>query len=181
MSLLRTSDTEADGGHSVGVDPRDLTAEQLESEGKGAVPVLRAIRAKCLDCSGEQQSEVLKCVAVSCALWAFRMGTNPYRKEMSEEQRAASAARMRAMRDSTARLTVSRLAPERRLTRLSGQFWPRVRANARGVRHGPKKVVSPTLLPFMSRKSEAIGISPFSNLLAKRRKISCDFGVAVFR
>ena len=96
MGLLRVSDVEADGGFQIGVDPRELSAVQLEAEGKPSVPVLRAIRAKCLDCSGAVQSKVLKCTAVACALWAFRMGTNPYRKEMSEEQRAAASERMRA-------------------------------------------------------------------------------------
>ena len=97
MGLVRVSDAEIDGGHKIGVDPRELSAVFLESNGKPAVPVLKAIRAKCLDCSGGAQAEVLKCTAVSCALWVFRMGTNPYRKEMSEEQRAASAERMRAI------------------------------------------------------------------------------------
>ncbi len=98
MSLLRTSDTEADGGHSVGVDPRDLTAEQLEMKG-GAVPVLRANSCEVSGLFRRTAIQVLKCVGFR-ALWAFRMGTNPYRKEMSEEQRAASAARMRAIRNS---------------------------------------------------------------------------------
>ena len=97
MRLVRVSEAEADGGAKIGVDPRELSGEQLEAAGKAGVPVLRAIRLKCLDCSGGAQSEVLKCTAVSCALWAFRMGTNPYRKEVSEDQRAAASERMRAL------------------------------------------------------------------------------------
>jgi len=40
---------------------------------------LKAIRAKCLDCSGFQPSEVRKCKLVSCPLYTYRMGKNPKR------------------------------------------------------------------------------------------------------
>ena len=35
---------------------------------------LKAIRAKCIDCSGNQIKEVKTCPVTSCALWSFRMG-----------------------------------------------------------------------------------------------------------
>lgn len=41
---------------------------------------LRAIRAKCLDCSGGSWTEVRNCPSQECELWPFRMGKNPFRK-----------------------------------------------------------------------------------------------------
>ena len=35
---------------------------------------MKAIRAQCLECSGDSFAEVRKCPAKGCALWAFRMG-----------------------------------------------------------------------------------------------------------
>ena len=34
----------------------------------------KAIRLKCLDCSGDNMAEVRKCPATHCPLWRFRMG-----------------------------------------------------------------------------------------------------------
>ena len=34
----------------------------------------KAIRLKCLDCSGGQLAEVRKCPATNCPLWRYRMG-----------------------------------------------------------------------------------------------------------
>jgi hypothetical protein len=50
--------------------------------------VLKAIRAKCLDCC-YQETEVRKCTAVGSPAWPYRIGSNPLRKkkELSEEQR----------------------------------------------------------------------------------------------
>jgi len=39
---------------------------------------LRAIRAKCLDCSCYNAAEVRKCTVEDCALYPYRMGKNPY-------------------------------------------------------------------------------------------------------
>lgn len=88
-------------GVRVGRDPREMTQDELSACGHEAIPVLSAIRAKCLDCSCEQRSEVARCTSVSCALWPFRMGTNPFRAErtMSDEQRAAAAERLAAARE----------------------------------------------------------------------------------
>ena len=44
------------------------------------VTPLKAIRAKCLDCSNNQPSEVRHCVIPGCALYALRFGRNPNRK-----------------------------------------------------------------------------------------------------
>ena len=34
----------------------------------------KAIRLKCIDCSGGNMAEVRKCPAEKCPLWRFRMG-----------------------------------------------------------------------------------------------------------
>lgn len=62
--------------------------------------VLKAIRAKCLDCCAEQPSLVRECELTACALHPYRMGRNPFRKkrEMSDEQRQALADRLAAAR-----------------------------------------------------------------------------------
>jgi hypothetical protein len=67
--------------------------ENLQVLGHQPMPVLKAIRAKCLDCSGGIQAEVRDCLVRNCALYPFRMGSNPWRAPVSDEQR--SAARMR--------------------------------------------------------------------------------------
>ena len=41
---------------------------------------LKAIRAKCLDCSGGQPSEVRECPDTECSLYPYRFGKNPNRK-----------------------------------------------------------------------------------------------------
>jgi len=38
---------------------------------------LKAIRAKCLDCSCDQDSEVRNCVVPKCPLFPYRMGKRP--------------------------------------------------------------------------------------------------------
>jgi len=40
--------------------------------------VLKAIRAKCLDCSNQQNDEVRECVIKDCPLYHYRMGKNPF-------------------------------------------------------------------------------------------------------
>ena len=42
----------------------------------------KAIRLKCLDCSGDNMAEVRKCPATNCPLWRYRMG-----KEENDELR----------------------------------------------------------------------------------------------
>jgi hypothetical protein len=88
---------EIEAGEKVGRDPRTLTPGDLAMAGIEPSPVLDAIRAKCVDCSGGSRSEVAKCVSVYCALWPFRMGTNPFRtkrtdEELSDAQRTAREA-----------------------------------------------------------------------------------------
>ena len=39
--------------------------------------LLKAVRAKCLDCSCYQPSEVKACPLTRCSLWPFRSGADP--------------------------------------------------------------------------------------------------------
>jgi hypothetical protein len=57
---------------------------------------VKAIRAKCMDCSADQIAEIRECPIKSCALYPFRMGRNPYRtkREMTEEQRTIARERL---------------------------------------------------------------------------------------
>ena len=77
---LEPSPYSADGGNLIGRDPRAIT-DWPEYPGQRLVG-LRAIRAKCLDCS-HTASEVRKCTAVACPLWPLRMAAVPkgYRPE----------------------------------------------------------------------------------------------------
>jgi hypothetical protein len=64
---------------------------KLKAMGFEPVPVLKAIRTKCLDCSGGMASEVRDCLVRNCALYPFRMGTNPWRAPVSDEHRQRAA------------------------------------------------------------------------------------------
>jgi hypothetical protein len=85
-------------GEEVGRDPRRMSVEALNALGHEASPMLKVIRAKCLDCSCGQISEVRKCVTVECALWPYRMSANPFRTPLSEEERQKRAEILRAVR-----------------------------------------------------------------------------------
>lgn len=69
-----------EAGDTEGRDPSELTAEQFEAAGHVRAPLLRVIRAKCMDCCCQQQTEVRKCTAVACALWPYRMGHNTLKR-----------------------------------------------------------------------------------------------------
>lgn len=62
---------------------------------------LKAIRANCLQCVGGSAYEVRTCTAKNRYLFPFRFGKNPYTKkrEMTEEQRAEAADRLRKARE----------------------------------------------------------------------------------
>lgn len=91
--LLQPSPHLSDGGELIGRDPRTLTEDEfVESfQPDWNVPA-KAIRAKCRDCCGGDDSEVRKCVAVSCALWPLRMGATgkPFRKSLSRVGKGGS-------------------------------------------------------------------------------------------
>jgi hypothetical protein len=66
-----------DGGHQIGRLPSEISDEALRALGGPESPG-RAIRAKCIDCSGGNAAEARKCVVFRCPLWPFRMGKNPF-------------------------------------------------------------------------------------------------------
>ena len=84
-------------GCRIGCDPRTLTVAELEALGVERRPWTSVIRAKCLDCCCGHAIEVRRCGTIHCALWPYRMGSNPFAAERSEEQRAAARESMRAL------------------------------------------------------------------------------------
>ena len=68
-------------------------------EEKILTPV-KAIRAKCLDCSCGSANEVKLCPITTCALYPYRFGKNPNfkPKEYTEEEREAMRERGRQLR-----------------------------------------------------------------------------------
>ena len=81
-------------GFDVGRDPRAMTAAELEQLGHARVSPLRALRLKCLDCCNHSAQEVRLCTAVDCPSWPFRMGKNPWRRKLDQEERVALRARL---------------------------------------------------------------------------------------
>ena len=47
---------------------------------------IKAIRKKCLDCSGWKPAEVRLCEMTDCPLYRFRMGKNPNRKGLGGQK-----------------------------------------------------------------------------------------------
>jgi len=45
---------------------------------------MKAIRAKCLDCSCYQPKEIRLCPVISCSLWPYRMGKRPKPEPIEE-------------------------------------------------------------------------------------------------
>jgi hypothetical protein len=93
--LTEKSPYGVDGGQTIGRDPRQIGAHEFHEAGIAAAPILEVIRAKCLDCCAEQPEEVRKCVAIACPNWPYRMGTNPFRAAISDEEREKRAERAR--------------------------------------------------------------------------------------
>ena len=75
--FLMVSPQESDDGNLIGVNPLFLAKETILELGHPTSPI-KAIRARCLDCSGGNASEVRKCTATGCSLWPLRMGKNVY-------------------------------------------------------------------------------------------------------
>ena len=48
---------------------------------------VKAIRAKCMDCTCQQIVEVRNCRITTCALWAYRMGKRPKKGRMVRNSR----------------------------------------------------------------------------------------------
>ena len=93
--LLEISRLQADEGELIGKHPGNVPSQILAQKFRAQNP-LKAIREKCLDCCCGNSAEVRKCVAVDCALWPFRLGTNPFRKktELKPEEKRERAERL---------------------------------------------------------------------------------------
>lgn len=52
---------------------------------------IKAIRAKCKDCSGGQLAEVRLCPVTTCALWPYRMGKRPKPETVEQFKEVAYA------------------------------------------------------------------------------------------
>ena len=72
----------------------------IEEDQKILTP-LRAIRAKCIDCSTGSMKEVRECVMLDCPLYPYRLGKSPNRKPriLTDEEREALRQRMAKMRE----------------------------------------------------------------------------------
>lgn len=82
-------------GYVVGKLPSEVLDGQWAGIGHVKSNLLGVIRAKCLDCS-HTHPEVAHCTAVTCALWPYRMRSNPFRTEKTPEQRARASAVLNA-------------------------------------------------------------------------------------
>ena len=97
--LLEKSPFAVDGGELIGRDPRQIERREFDEAGIVAAPILEVIRAKCMDCCGEQSDEVRKCVAILCPNWPYRMGANPLRTvNLTDADRAARSERARSLK-----------------------------------------------------------------------------------
>jgi hypothetical protein len=74
------------------------TKAELQAMEFEPAPVLKAIRAKCLDCSGGMPSEVRDCLVRNCALFPFRFGKNPWRAPPTEARREAARKAVASLR-----------------------------------------------------------------------------------
>ena len=70
--------TSPDKDGPIGLNPSEVGVEALNEGGHLKRPILRAIRAKCLDCCVGSESEVRRCHITDCDLWPYRMGKNPF-------------------------------------------------------------------------------------------------------
>jgi len=85
---LRTSTILEDGGEKIGINPSGISMRDLKGLGGPQKP-LRAIRAHCLECSGDKPAEARKCIATGCNLWSFRFGRNPFHASAKKVKPAA--------------------------------------------------------------------------------------------
>jgi hypothetical protein len=84
--FLQPSPYEADGGHSIGKDPREIALAEIRHLQHPESPI-KAIRAKCVDCCGGNAAEARKCTAVFCPLWPMRMGVSPFHAASASSKR----------------------------------------------------------------------------------------------
>lgn len=80
----------------IGRDTRKMTSAEITSLGHPKQSLVRIIRTKCIDCCAGSEIEVRRCRMIDCALWPYRLATNPHAKrDLSEKDRAEMAARFR--------------------------------------------------------------------------------------
>lgn len=77
---LTPSPFQSDDKKLVGKDPSTLTKKEVEGL-PGPKSLTKAVREFCIECSGGNEAEARKCVAVTCQLWPFRMGKNVFRSK----------------------------------------------------------------------------------------------------
>ena len=71
----------------ISTDPRTMTQEEIINVGHLPKSPMKVIREKCLDCCCGSANEVKLCSITDCPLWPFRMGKNPWRKPVSEDEK----------------------------------------------------------------------------------------------
>lgn len=70
-------------GQPIGRHPGGMTTEELQALGHTKAPLLTVIRENCIECAGSR-SEVRRCAMAHCALWPYRMATNPFHTRGSQ-------------------------------------------------------------------------------------------------
>lgn len=63
------------------------TKEEFDYEVTLNKNTMRAIRLKCYDCSAYQSNEVRECPVTNCPLYPFRLGKNPFRRKLTEDEK----------------------------------------------------------------------------------------------
>ena len=107
MRSDRAISLERRDGHDVGRDPRGMTADELAAAGHLRMNAQKALRLRCIDCSGASAAAVRACALVRCPAWPFRMGSSPWRVPASEAQLAQARA-LAARRAVAAKIQPSR-------------------------------------------------------------------------
>ncbi|UOF77494.1 hypothetical protein [Caudoviricetes sp.] len=92
--IIRTEDG------TEGIHPSKLTADDFREMGHEPIGLRKVIKKACMDCCVGSYSEVVKCVATTCALYPYRTGKNPFapKREYTEEERNALREKMRNLR-----------------------------------------------------------------------------------
>ena len=85
---------------------------------------LKAIRAKCFDCSYYQVSEIRLCEAVNCALWPFRAGKHPWWGEGEKTCQTLADPEREMASERWGRGMIRRTLPQRRASETFDlRFW----------------------------------------------------------
>ena len=65
-----------------------ITPLEWSAIGHAKKPILKVIRARCIDCCAGNYSEVKKCEAIECPSWPYRTGKNPFRQKGANDDRS---------------------------------------------------------------------------------------------